>query len=147
MSLKPAEMICFSLYSATHAMQQAYRPLLEPLGLTYPQYLVMRALWGEAAPLTVGAIGRSVQLESSTLTPLLKRMEAAGLVERRRDTSDERQVRVWLTDDGRAMELRAEHIPACIVEKTGMTVQDLSALQEQISSLSARLRNSTGAME
>lgn len=143
MALKPSDMICFSLYSATHAMQQAYRPMLEDLGLTYPQYLVMRALWAEREPQTVGAIGRAVQLESSTLTPLLKRMEAGGLVERRRDAKDERQVLVTLTDEGRAMEPRAQHIPAAIVAKTGMSLDDLAALQAEVSALTARLRSAT----
>ena len=132
MSMPPDAMICFALYSAAHAMQQAYRPLLDPLGLTYPQYLVLSALWSGQEPPTVGAIGRQLQLESSTLTPLLKRLEAIGLIRRTRDTADERQVRVHLTDDGRAMQARAAHVPDCILERTGMTPQALLALRDRL---------------
>ena len=109
-ALPVAEMICFSLYSATHAMQHAYKPLLEALGLTYPQYLVMVALWAEDGQ-TVGQLGQALQLESNTLTPLLKRMQAQGLVLRARDSRDERQVRVRLTEAGREMQSRAAAIP------------------------------------
>ena len=138
-TLPIAEMICFSLYSATHAMQHAYKPLLEALGLTYPQYLALVALWGEDGQ-TVGQLGHALQLESNTLTPLLKRMEAQGWVARARDTRDERQVRVSLTDAGREMQARAAGIPGCILEKSGMSLAALTALRDQVNGLRDQLR-------
>ncbi|OYU38846.1 MAG: MarR family transcriptional regulator [Pseudorhodobacter sp. PARRP1] len=133
------EMICFSLYSATHAMQHAYKPLLDALGLTYPQYLVLVALWG-ADGQTVGQLGAALQLESNTLTPLLKRMQAQGLVLRARDARDERQVRVSLSEAGREMQGRAAAIPGCILERSGMTLAALTALRDQITCLRDQLR-------
>lgn len=133
------QMICFSLYAATHAMQRVYKPLLDALGLTYPQYLVLLALWAADAQ-TVGQLGQAMQLESNTLTPLLKRLAAQGLVSRARDTSDERQVRITLTDPGRAMQARAAHIPACILDKSGMTLTALTALRDQVNGLRDQLR-------
>ena len=138
-ALPIAEMICFSLYSATHAMQHAYKPLLEALGLTYPQYLALVALWGEDGQ-TVGQLGQALQLESNTLTPLLKRMEAQGLVTRARDSRDERQVRVSLTAAGREMQGRAAAIPGCILEKSGMSLAALTALRDQVNVLRDQLR-------
>ena len=138
-ALPIAEMICFSLYSATHAMQHAYKPLLEALGLTYPQYLALVALWGEDGQ-TVGQLGQALQLESNTLTPLLKRMEAQGLVGRARDSRDERQVRVTLTEAGRDMPARAAEIPRCILEKSGMSLAALTTLRDQVSALRDQLR-------
>ncbi|WP_435257185.1 MarR family winged helix-turn-helix transcriptional regulator [Thioclava sp. FR2] len=132
-------MICFALYSATLAMQQAYKPLLDDLDLTYPQYLALSALWVQDGQ-TVGEIGRQVQLESNTLTPLFKRLEAQGLISRRRDSQDERQVRIDLTETGRALREKAAHIPACILEKTGMELPALLALREQITALRDHLR-------
>jgi MarR family transcriptional regulator, organic hydroperoxide resistance regulator len=139
MPMPLSDMICFSLYSATHAMQAAYKPLLDDIGLTYPQYLVLTALWQQDAQ-SVGQIGQTLQLESNTLTPLLKRMEAQGLLTRARSTTDERQVKVALTETGRGLEARAAHIPACILEKSGMTVQSLTALRDQINALRGHLR-------
>ncbi|WP_199178647.1 MarR family winged helix-turn-helix transcriptional regulator [Acidimangrovimonas sediminis] len=153
MTLAPHDMICFALYSAAHAMQQAYRPYLDELGLTYPQYLVMSALWSgaaegwdrgaeqdpEHAP-SLGDIAREVQLESSTLTPLVKRLEAAGLVTRRRDARDERQVRIHLTAAGREMRARAAHIPACIAEKAGMEIGELVRLRDEVNTLRDRMK-------
>ncbi len=140
MTLALPEMICFALYSATHAMQHVYKPLLEDLGLTYPQYLVLTALWEQNAQ-TVGALGRRVQLESNTLTPLLKRLEDRGLVTRARDGRDERQVTVTLTDAGRAMKHRAAHIPECVVQKSGLSVEELTRLRDQIITLRDQLRS------
>jgi MarR family transcriptional regulator, organic hydroperoxide resistance regulator len=140
MSLPVSDMICFSLYSATHAMQAAYKPLLDQIGLTYPQYLVLTALW-QADGQSVGQIGQTLQLESNTLTPLLKRMEAQGLVSRSRSRADERQVMVSLTETGQALQSRAAHIPACILEKSGMTLQALTALRDQINALRGHLRS------
>ena len=139
MTLALPDMICFALYSATHAMQQAYKPLLEQIGLTYPQYLVLTALWTEDGQ-TVGALGRQVQLDSNTLTPLLKRLEAAGLLSRTRDTGDERQVMIRLSEQGRALQARAAHIPGCIGDKTGMALDDLMRLRDQITALRDHLR-------
>jgi DNA-binding MarR family transcriptional regulator len=132
-------MICFALYSATHAMQHAYKPLLEALGLTYPQYLVLVALWGSDGQ-TVGQLGQALQLESNTLTPLLKRMEAQGLVARARDAKDERQVRVSLSTAGREMQGRAAGIPGCILERSGMSLAGLTALRDQVNALRDQLR-------
>ncbi len=133
------QMLCFALYSTTHAMQAAYQPLLDDLDLTYPQYLVLSALW-DADDQTVGQIARTLHLESNTLTPLLKRLQAMGHLTRTRDPGDERQVRVRLTDDGRALQPRAAHIPACILERSGLTLTALTALQGQITALRDHLR-------
>jgi len=106
MQLIPPDMICFALYSAQHAMQQAYAELLDGLGLTYPQYLLMTALWAEDGR-TVGALGRDLRLESNTLTPMLKRLEGQGLVRRKRDSKDERRVLIRVTAKGRALQEQA----------------------------------------
>ncbi|WGH79651.1 MarR family winged helix-turn-helix transcriptional regulator [Jannaschia ovalis] len=140
MSLPPEDMICFALYSASQAMQQAYRPLLDMMGLTYPQYLVMSALWTGPETPTVGALGRQLGLDSSTLTPLLKRLEAGGLVTRRRDPKDERLVRIAMTDAGRALQASAADIPRCIAEKTGLTSEEIARLHGELQALAARLR-------
>ncbi|WP_439648620.1 MarR family winged helix-turn-helix transcriptional regulator [Herbidospora yilanensis] len=108
-----------------------YRPVLEPMGLTHPQYLVMLALW-ERAPLSVKDLAGLLQLEPATLSPLLKRLEAAGLVERRRGTADERSLAVTLTDDGRALRAQAEKIPATIVERLGMDIAELQDLHQAL---------------
>ncbi|MDR7124138.1 MarR family transcriptional regulator [Pseudotabrizicola sp. 4114] len=139
MTLALPDMICFALYSATHAMQHVYKPLLDDLGLTYPQYLVLTALWTEDKQ-TVGALGRQVQLESNTLTPLLKRLEERGLITRTRSETDERQVNITLTDAGRALQARAAHIPACVLEKSGLSLDDLTQLRDQITTLRDHLR-------
>lgn len=139
MTLPLPDMICFALYSATHAMQHVYKPLLDDLGLTYPQYLVLTALWTGQAQ-TVGSLGRQVQLESNTLTPLLKRLEERGLITRSRSTADERQVNITLTDTGRALQTRAAHIPAAVLEKSGLSLDDLTRLRDQITTLRDQLR-------
>ncbi|MFN7223278.1 MAG: MarR family winged helix-turn-helix transcriptional regulator [Paracoccaceae bacterium] len=140
MTLALPDMICFALYSATHAMQHVYKPLLDDLGLTYPQYLVLTALW-ETDIQTVGALGRQVQLESNTLTPLLKRLEERGFVTRSRDGKDERQVNVSLTDAGQALKHRAAHIPECVLQKSGLSAEDLTHLRDQITTLRDHLRS------
>ncbi|GBQ93560.1 MarR family winged helix-turn-helix transcriptional regulator [Gluconobacter albidus] len=126
--------VCFSLYAASHAFNRLYQPLLEPLGLTYPQYLVMTVLWGSDGRL-VGEIGSQLDLVSSTLTPLLKRLEGAGLVERTRDQKDERQVRVHLTEAGRALRVQAETIPACVLAATGLSITELRDLRNRVDRL------------
>ena len=138
MTLALPEMVCFALYSATHAMQAAYKPLLGPLGLTYPQYLVLTALWAQDDQ-TVGDLGAALRLESNTLSPLLKRMEAQGWLTRRREGADERRVRVRLTDTGRGLQARAAHVPGCIVQQTGLTLDQISALRDAATALRDRL--------
>lgn len=108
--LKLDNFICFALYSANHAMNRLYKPMLDELNLTYPQYLVMVTLWEEDGQ-TVGGIGEKLFLESSTLTPLLKRLEAAGFIQRTRSKEDERQVLIRLTSEGTALKTKAAAIP------------------------------------
>ncbi|WP_299860497.1 MarR family winged helix-turn-helix transcriptional regulator [uncultured Roseobacter sp.] len=129
-----APMLCFDLYAASQAFTRVYKPLLAPLGLTYPQYLVMLNLWPDS-PLSVGEIGRRVSLESNTLTPLIKRLQEAGLVTRTRDPDDERRVVVALTDRGQALEAQAAHVPGCILEATGMPQAEIEALQRTLRGL------------
>ena len=140
MTPTPADMLCFSLYSAQHAMQAAYKPLLDPLGLTYPQYLVLLALWAEDGQ-NVGSLGAQLALETNTLTPLLKRMETAGLIARQRDTGDERQVRISLTPQGQAMQARAAHVPRGFLKATGLTLDEARTLRETLKTLRTRLRS------
>lgn len=123
--------VCFALAVASRSVIALYRPVLEPMGLTHPQYLVMLALW-ERAPLSVKDLAGLLQLEPATLSPLLKRLEAAGLVERRRGAADERSLAVTLTDDGRALRAQAEKIPAAIVERLGMDVAELQDLHQAL---------------
>jgi DNA-binding MarR family transcriptional regulator len=128
------DMLCFAVYSAGHAFNRVYKPLLDPLGLTYPQFLVMVTLWGRDDQ-TVGELCEKLFLESSTLTPLLKRLEANGYVTRSRDLSDERQVRVRLTDAGRALREQARDIPQCLLEATGLTPAVLHRLQGEVAAV------------
>ncbi len=130
--------LCFVLYSASLAMTKLYKPLLAPLGLTYPQYLVMMVLW-EHEELTVNDVGQRLQLDSGTLTPLLKRLEAAGLVRRQRDLEDERRVRVSLTSGGKALKAQAQSIPGAIVCQLDLQGQDLATLQTTLTDLRKRL--------
>ena len=132
-------MLCFALHSAAHAVHAAYAPLLDPLGLTYPQYLVLMSL-GVQDSKTVTALGRDLRLESNTLTPLLKRMEAADWVTRRRDAADERQVRISLTDAGRALADRAAQVPDAFAIKTGLTMSQLGDLRDILAILRDRLK-------
>jgi DNA-binding MarR family transcriptional regulator len=125
--LRLERQVCFALVVASRSVLAVYRPLLEPLGLTHPQYLVMLALWGET-PLSVGRIGSLLQLDSPTLSPLLKRLESAGLITRTRSGEDERQVHIDLTADGQALREKALAIPPAVVEKLGMEVPELEAL-------------------
>lgn len=133
------DMLCFALYSATHAMQAAYKPLLEDLGLTYPQYLVLVSLWCQDDQ-TVGQLGQALQLESNTLTPLLKRMEAAGHLTRHRDAADERQVRVRLANRGRALQPESQRITECIFGRCGLPLAAITELQANITTLRDHLR-------
>lgn len=135
--------LCFSLYSATHAMQRVYAPMLADLGITYPQYLALVALWQQDDQ-TVGALGEHLMLESSTLTPMLKRLEAAGLVSRARDPHDERQVRVRLTEAGWALRARAAAVPGCVLEAVGLSPKELIPLKQQLDALRERLERAAG---
>ncbi len=123
--------LCFALYGAANRMTRLYRPMLDALGLTYPQYLAMLVLW-EASPRTVGALGDALDLDSSTLTPLLKRLEAGGLVERTRDPEDERRVIVALTDKGRALRDQAVSIPEKLFCALDMPLETMGALRDQL---------------
>lgn len=129
---------CFALYSASLALTKSYKPLLEELGLTYPQYLVMLVLW-EQDHILVKDIGSALFLDSGTLTPLLKRMEAAGLLERHRDESDERQVRIILTNSGKELKKAAKKIPLKILCASGQDQNTLMQLRSQLSELRANL--------
>ena len=133
--------LCFALYGAHQAMGAVYKPLLDPLGLTYPQYLVLITLWDQDAQ-SVGQIGAKLGLASNTLTPLLKRMERAGLLTRSRSANDERQVILTLTDAGRAMEAQAAHISGCILQASGLGLDGLIDLQTRIRALRDRLGQS-----
>ncbi|MFF0542023.1 MarR family winged helix-turn-helix transcriptional regulator [Nocardia thailandica] len=121
--------VCFALAVANRAVLAVYRPLLEPLGLTHPQYLVMLALWGQS-PQSVKAIAEALQLDSATLSPLLKRLESAGLITRRRDPHDERTLLVDLTAAGRDLRARAERIPPAVVSALGVSPADLEELRD-----------------
>ena len=136
--LKLDDFLCFAIYSAGHAFNRLYRPLLERLGLTYPQYLAMVALW-EADACTVGQLGERLGLESNTLTPLLKRLEAMGLVARARDPRDERVVRVRLTDQGRALEEPACAVPAELLAASGLDLAAAARIRDELSALNAAL--------
>jgi len=131
--------VCFALAVANRAVLGVYRPLLEPLGLTHPQYLVMLALWGEA-PMSVKAIAEAIQLDSPTLSPLLKRLESAGLLTRGRDSRDERNLVVDLTSAGRALRKQAEQIPPAVVERLGVTLADLEELREVLTRVNEAAR-------
>ncbi|ADX48062.1 transcriptional regulator, MarR family [Paracidovorax avenae ATCC 19860] len=135
--------VCFALYSASLAMTKLYKPLLDAVGLTYPQYIAMLALW-EQDGITVSELGERLCLDSGTLTPLLKRMESSGLVARSRDPQDERRVRITLTAAGRALRGRAEAIPHCVLERSQCTIPELEALTAQLTQLRERLSRSPG---
>ncbi len=139
--LKLENFLCFAIYSTANAVTRAYQPRLAALGLTYPQYLVMVVLW-EAENQTVKAIGEKLSLDSGTLTPLLKRLETAGLITRRRDTVDERQVLIALTDDGRDMKQRAEAVPVAIGKAFGCTMPEAKALRSELMQLRDNLVSS-----
>jgi MarR family transcriptional regulator, organic hydroperoxide resistance regulator len=130
--------LCFAIYSTAHAFNRAYKPLLGRLGLTYPQYLVMLVLW-EGDGLTVGDIGERLQLDSGTLTPLLKRLETAELVKRTRSSEDERQVLIALTSRGLGLREKARNVPPAILAASACSVSELSAMKNQLIGLRDRL--------
>lgn len=135
------QQICFALYSASRSLTAKYRDLLAPLGITYPQYLVLLVLW-ENSPTTVGALAERLQLDSGTMSPLVRRLVAAGLIEKVRSEADERIVLVRLTAQGRALESEAAGIPAQICAATGLGLDDVAALREQIAELATHVRGS-----
>lgn len=130
--------LCFALYKASRAMVRAYQPLLEEVGLTFPQYLVLMALWEEEG-LSVSGLGARLQLDSGTLTPLLKRLEALGHVQRRRAPADERVVEVYLTASGRSLEAAGCRIASAMAVLTGTPLEALLDLRDRLKDLTARL--------
>jgi DNA-binding MarR family transcriptional regulator len=130
--------VCFAIYSTAHAFNRVYKPLLDRLGLTYPQYLVMLVLW-ERDDVAVKEIGERLYLDSGTLTPLLKRLEAADLVKRTRSTEDERQVLIALTSKGRALQDKARTVPQSILAASACSISELSALKNDLVALRDQL--------
>jgi MarR family transcriptional regulator, organic hydroperoxide resistance regulator len=135
--------ICFAVYSASHAFNRVYKPLLDRLGLTYPQYLVMLVLW-ERDDVAVKEIGERLHLDSGTLTPLLKRLEQAGLIKRTRSAEDERQVLIDLTSPGQALKEKARAVPPSILAASQCSVAELTAVKDEIVALRDRLNAAMG---
>ena len=130
--------LCFALYSTSLAMTKLYKPLLAELGLTYPQYLAMLVLW-ESDGLMVSELGDRLYLDSGTLTPLLKRLEASGYISRLRDVNDERRVHITLTSSGRKLKARAVKLPDCVLTASQCALPELLALTNQLQALRQRL--------
>lgn len=139
------ELVCFALYSAAHATTQAYRSLLAPWNLTYPQYLVLVLLWHDDEQ-AVGELGRTLGLDSGTLSPLVRRMEQSGLVTRIRSTEDERVVRVSLTPAGRDLRGELAHIPGCVAESTRLTAETAPDLIDLLRRLTAGMQDTTAGV-
>ena len=133
------QQICFALYNASRALTSRYRELLEPLGLTYPQYLSMLVLW-ETGSATVSELGERLHLDSGTLSPLLRRLEASGLIRRERAANDERVVNVSLTETGAALKAGAAGIPEQICLSTGLPVESIVALRDQVTAVADSVR-------
>jgi DNA-binding MarR family transcriptional regulator len=138
------QQVCFALAVTNRAVLSIYRPLLEPLGLTHPQYLVMLALWDhqkestdDDAPLSVKQIAATLQLDSATLSPMLKRLQTLGLIARNRSTADERSTHIELTDDGRALRERALAIPAAVVARLGVDLAELDEQRQRLTSINS----------
>ncbi|MBO9629425.1 MarR family transcriptional regulator [Shinella sp. WSJ-2] len=134
------QQLCFAVYSAAHALNRTYKPLLDPYGLTYPQYIALMTLWQQDGR-TVKALGATLGLDSGTLSPLLKRLEASGYITRARDKADERQVLVTLTEKGRAMQRDAVAIRMEIGKATGCTLEALQALTRDLQAMTERLES------
>ena len=135
------ELLCFAIYSTSLAMAKVYRPLLSKLGITYPQYLVLIALWNQDQ-MTVSEIGGHLFLDSATLTPLLKRMETAGLIARQRSARDERQVIISLTEEGRTMRKEAQNLMASVLCASQCSQEEALALKDQLVALRSNLEKS-----
>lgn len=140
--LRLENQLCFALHAASRAMTGAYQPLLEELGITYPQYLVLLTLWEEDGA-RVSRIGERLYLDSATLTPLLKRLEARGLVERRRSSADERVVEVFLTAEGKRLEQKAREIPQALFCKTKLSIGELARLRTTLQELTRTLHEAS----
>lgn len=140
-SLKLDNQLCFALYSTSLQMTKVYKPLLQQLGLTYPQYIAMLVLW-EQDGITVGEISARMLTDPGSLTPLLKRLEGEGLITRKRSASDERVVELRLTDKGRALRQQAESIPACILAASGLSLDELGKLKGELVDLRGSLQGS-----
>lgn len=138
--------VCFPLYAASNLFGRLYRPVLARLGLTYPQYLVMLVLW-EQAPQSVGALGGRLHLDSGTLTPLLKRMERAGLVTRQRDATDERRVLIGLTEQGASLRAAARDVPLTLATGLGLSADELTDLRATVQHLVGVLATAEAAAE
>lgn len=136
--------LCFAIYSTAHAFNRVYKPLLDRLGLTYPQYLVMLVLW-ERDGVPVKKIGERLFLDSGTLTPLLKRLEAAGLIKRTRSSEDERQVLIALTAQSQALREQAKAVPQAILAAAGCSIGELSSLRKSLIALRDQLNAAAGA--
>lgn len=141
-TLRLENQLCFALYSTSLAMTKIYKPMLDAIRLTYPQYLVMLVLWEEDG-LMVSEIGERLFLDSGTLSPLLKRLEATGLLARLRDTEDERRVRVKLTVAGNSLRVKAAEIPSCTRDITGCSLSELLSLSQNIKRFRQRLMGSS----
>jgi DNA-binding MarR family transcriptional regulator len=137
--LKLDNQLCFVLYACSRGLTRTYRPLLVELGITYPQYLVMLVLW-EKDGVSVKALGERLFLDSGTLTPLLKRLESGGLVERRRSREDERRVVIRLTAKGRSLKKRAYAVPETLLCRSGLTAEQFTGLKIQLEFLLERIR-------
>ena len=134
------EFLCFSIYSASHAFNRVYQPLLKELGLTYPQFIAMILLWEQDGQ-SVGELGQKLFLQSNTLTPMLKRLETLGLVKRSRDAADERQVRISLTETGRKLRLSASHIVRSVRKATGLEDKEFKDLRDGVDALRKALES------
>ena len=138
-SLKLDNQLCFALYSTSLQMTKVYKPLLQQLGLTYPQYIAMLVLW-EQDGITVGEISARMLTDPGSLTPLLKRLEGEGLITRKRSASDERVVELRLTDKGRELRQQAESIPACILAASSLSLEELGRLKNELVELRGSLQ-------
>jgi DNA-binding MarR family transcriptional regulator len=135
------QQVCFTLVVAAREVISLYRPLLEPLGLTHPQYLVMVTLWETGKPISIKQLSKLLKLEAPTLSPLLKRLQSAGLVERHRDPADERSLQVSLTERGRGLRAQAVGVPRAIIERLGMSVKELETLQDVLTDVIAHSKS------
>lgn len=142
--LRLDQQLCFALYASSLAMTKLYKPLLAPLALTYPQYLVLLVLWAQDAQ-TVSALGDQLSLDSGTLTPLLKRMEHAGWLRRERDALDERRVLVHLSPEGQALKAKARHIPSTLACATACSLEELQSLTHRLHQLRQQLLQTPAA--
>ena len=138
--LELGEFLCFAIYSAGHAFNRVYQPLLKDLELTYPQFIAMVVLWGQDGQ-TVGELGKKLFLQSNTLTPMLKRLEALGYIKRSRDSADERQVRIHLTEKGRKLHVQASGIVRAVRDATGLEDKQMKVLVMDVDALRRKLES------